>query len=210
MGTKITVKLTLLSLGLLFLMTSCPDSCLDISYNFEVTSYFTPEIDSISLGDTLYLISEFPTDLEDVLTSSLIDYSNAKTIGGILGVSELIPNDSKTPTGAVSQFKYIAINGKIFNDKTVPSPEVFQQLSYEETSSTYRLKIGLIPTKKGVYFLTNGDALSRGRKESNCESASFSMQVSNQDQNLYLLEDFLGLPADENNQRLGYCFRVVD
>lgn len=196
--------------GVILLINSgCPKPCIETNYSFNAKVHIVPDSDSVNVGDSIYIMSSFPTELTDQNTSLKIDYSGATSIGITLAVSQLIP-DSSLATDAVANFEYFSKSGKIYNDRNIPSPNGVQQLTYEETNGSYELKIGLIPKKRGVYVLGIGNGLSVGRKNNRrCEKASFYTNLENTTQHFYLLYNW-----DPNAQFYGdgrnrvYYFKV--
>ena len=176
---------------------------------FPASARFMPEQEELHLGDTLYLESVIPASLPDQ-NGQLVDYSNAKALGGTLYISELAPGDT-IPSAAVSAFNYFAMEGEIYKPTDALFPENFRQTRYAEVNGFYRLAVRLIPKRAGSFCLGLGWVYSRGKKnEGGCESASFEMIVANSDQNLHLLENFQGYPVTETNQQNTYCFRVEE
>lgn len=154
-----TAKMKTLSTNLLLVlvaltMTGCPNPiCLNPNpvYSFAVTAHFTPEQDSLQVGDTLYLVSEFPSTMVPVGGQDDVVYTNSTGIGNTLGVLELAAN--KSTLDAVSSFDYFNVSGEIYNSKKIPTPERVQQLRYKEVGGKYQLKVGLIPEKEGMFSL---------------------------------------------------------
>ncbi|WP_419803464.1 hypothetical protein [Mucilaginibacter sp.] len=170
---------------IVILNSGCPkSSCIKTNYSFAVNSQISPDLDSIRLGDTLYLTSSFPKKLVDDYTKTVVDYSNSMGIGSTLGLVKLV-NGSYPGKDAVNSFKYSNVTGSVYNDKSIPSPDKIQQLKYDEVNDNYKLKIGIIPMEKGVYYLGVGNGLSNGRNKSNsCEKASFNITMINTSQHL--------------------------
>jgi hypothetical protein len=177
------MKSTLAILILLSIMVinfGCPKPCIEANHSFSVNSQIAPDNDSIHVGDTIYLESTFPTQLTEQSTGQLTDYSNSTGIGSTLAVSSL-PIGDTVAKDAVFDFDYISINGRIYNDRSIPRPDGVQQIIYAEINGNYILKVGLI--------LGIGNGLSNGRKKSrNCEKASFDITLSGTNQHFYLIE----------------------
>lgn len=189
--------------------SGCPKPCIEANLSFNVHSQIVPDKDSIQIGDTLYLESTFPTNIIDQRSGQLMDYSNSKGIGSTLTVIKLAPSDT-TGKDAVFDFSYISIQGKIYNDRTIPRPDGVQQLTYGEINGKYVLKIGLVPYKKGNYVLVIGNGLSNGRrKEKSCEKASFNISFEATDQHYYLIENWVpGIKLDDYGKVRVYYFIV--
>jgi hypothetical protein len=200
----------LLIIAACLILTRCPTPmCLNPNptYSFEVTAEFTPEKDSIRVGDTLYLVSEFPSIMIPVGGDQPVDYSNSTGIGNTLGINKLEPN--RVISDAVYNFDYISIDGEIYNSRDIPSPDRVQQLRYVEKSGMYRLKVGLIPKAKGIYSLGIGfSGLSNGRKSGDkCTKASFPTSVTNEDPHLHYLSTHTDTPLEELPP-IHYLFKV--
>ena len=179
------------------------------NYSFNVTSLITPDLDSMHVGDTIYLVSIFSTKLIDQSSGQMIDYSNSTVIGSTLAVSSL-PIGDTIAKDAVFDFDYVSVNGRIYNDRSIPRPDGIQQLNYAELNGNYVLKVGLIPKKQGDYVLGIGNGLSNGiNKNKNCEKASFNISVTNTNQHFYLLTKWNpDIIINEFGKNHGYVFKV--
>lgn len=171
-------------LAVVMINSGCPKPCIEANYSFSVNSQIAPDLDSVNVGDTIFLISSFPTKLIDQTTGQMIEYGNSTGVGSNLGIVKLI-NGNSMPLDAVKDFNFISVTGTIYNDLNVPNPNKFQQLKYQEVNNFYTLKIGISPKQKGTYSLGIGNGLSNGRlKNRNCEKASFSITLFNTNQHL--------------------------
>lgn len=206
-----TSLLNLIAFTLCLMLTGCPDPICnnpDPSYAFAVTAYFTPEQDSLKIGDTLYLVSEFPTTMVPVGGQKPVDYSNSKGIENSLGMVELT-SSGIIATDAVPHFGYINKNKQIYNSKEIPNPNRFQQLQYEEKNGKYQLKVGFVPKKKGLYLFGIGSGLSNGKTEGDkCTKASFPTTIANTNQNLHHYEKWKGEPMEPGATVLSYLVKV--
>lgn len=191
------------------ILSGCPKPCIEANYSFAVNSQIIPDLDSIKVGDTIFLFSSFPTSLKDQRTGQTVDYSNSTGIGNTLSVSEL-PQGDTIAKDAVIDFDYISINGRIYNDRNIPSPDRVQQITYQESNGNYTLKVGLIAKHIGKYILGLGDGLSNGRKKSHsCEKASFGVSISDTNQHFYLIKNWKpDIIINDFGKRHGYAFKV--
>jgi hypothetical protein len=191
-------------------LTGCPTPiCLNPNptYSFEVTAHFTPENDSIRVGDTLYLVSEFPSTMIPVGGTQPVDYSKSTGISNSLGIRRLEPN--RVLSDAVFDFDFISIDGEIKNVRNIPRPDGFQQITYAEESGKYKLKVGIIPQNTGVYSLGIGfSGISNGRKSGDkCTKASFPTTVTNLDPHLHYISTHTDTPVEELPP-IHYLFKV--
>lgn len=191
-------------------LVGCPgSSCIEAQYNFRVKALFSPERDSIYIGDTLMLTVSFPTKLLDTRSGQQVEYNNAKNIGSTLIISELV-SGNPIPRDAVADFTYSATQGRIYNDTSVPTSGRVQQLTYQEYNGKYELTAIIIPQKAGIYFLAIGDGLSLGRAgNKNCEKATIETSLNNSNQHLYYYESFSGSPIRTYDKQHMYCVKVL-
>lgn len=194
---------------IILINNGCPKSCIEANYTFSVNSQISPDRDSIKVGDTIYITSSFPVKLTDQNSGAEINYAEAKKIGSTLGVGRLVTGNA-VPIDAVFDFNYIAIKGNVYNERSIPSPDGVQQLTYQESNSSYELKVGLIAKAKGVYVLGIGNGLSVGRKNSkNCEKAAFNISISNTSQHVYYYQIWRpGYTLTSSDLKRLYCFKV--
>lgn len=191
------------------LNTGCPKPCVEANYSFAGSLQLTPDVDSIRIGDTLFISTSFSNSLTDQSTGSLINYSNANDIECTLSVAQLISGDS-IPKGAVAQFKYSSQLGSIYNSVNIPSPDLVQQIKYQQVGNNYQLRVGLIALNKGIYALGIGNGLSNTRNNTSaCEKANFNFSISGTNQHAYYFQkwrpDFV-LSTDGLSKL--YCFKV--
>ncbi len=187
----------------------CPKPCIEANYSFDVNLQIIPNLDSIKVGDTLYVVSTFPTNLTDQKSGTEINYNNASDIESTLSIAQLVTGDD-IPKGSVYNFNYSSQIGMIYNSTSIPSPETVQQLKYQELGSSYQLKVGLIPQRKGIFALGIGNGLSNGRSKSkNCEKAGFNFTIASTSQHIYYYQNWRpgnNLSAADISKL--YCFKV--
>lgn len=198
------------ALTLLLVLTGCPFPCIEANYSFNVTADVYPTEDSVQIGDTIYITSVFPKQLTDQVTNQIVDYSNAKRIGSTLGLVRLEKTNQRV-NDAVKDFNYVVISGNVYSDKSIALFERVQQTSYAEKVDNYKLRIGIVPQRTGVYNMGIGNPVSSGRSTSNsCEKAEFQMQISNSNKHFEYFEEYTGNPVPDLSLGNNYCFKVVD
>ncbi len=100
---------------IILINTGCPTPCVEANFSFAVNSQFTPDFDSIKVGDTIYLTSTFSTTLTDLHSNTLVDYNNSTGIGSDIYISRFDSINNITSDAvlisAISQIKdaYIMI-----------------------------------------------------------------------------------------------------
>lgn len=211
--TKWLIKATLVGVVLIALLTGCPGVCPDAVHSFAITSSFTPQKDSIKVGDTLYLSSAFPAQLKDVRSGQQVDYKGASNIGSDIFFDELpidklpLENPANSLIYAVDGFSFVAIKGRVYTDATA-GPKRVKQLTYQQLGANYELLIGIIPNRKGVFCLTLGNGFSGSRPNQGCDKAAFDIRVTNTNQHLYFLEKYFSTSVEPYRIQKGYCFKV--
>jgi hypothetical protein len=192
-------------------LEGCNPICtnLDPVYNFSITASIVPSKDSINVGDTVYLISSFPSTLQDQY-GKLINYADAKNINSSMGFNDLSAIGNKD-SSTIKNFFYENFEGQIFNSTSVPLPWHGNQLFYEEVNDEYRLEIAFIPKASGTYCLLISDAYCAGLNHNKaCKQASFAIALTNTDQHLYYYENLFGVGVlSKHDYGRTYCFKVV-
>ena len=196
-------------IAIILINSGCPKPCIEASYSFAVNMQISPDLDSVHVGDTIFLLSYFPTQLTDQTSQQVIDYKNSSIIGSNLNILKLLPNDTISKD-AVTDFDYVSVIGQIYNDKSIPDPGGVQQIKFEELGNQYSLKVGIVPKAKGNYIFSIADGVGYGSKKNNsCEKASFNFSITNTNQHFYLINEWIpGNKLDNNGKRHVYYFKV--
>ena len=211
MGTNILRIVLLITTVQFLLSVRCNKNstrpCMYSSYSFVITSEWSPQQEVYAVGDTLNLSSTFPKKLTDQInTSIVVDYSNSVGIGGAATFFELdtITHDV---IGATSKFDYYSIIGTIGNDVSIPTKS--KSLYFAELSTTYSLKIKLVPKQKGLFAFYISNLTSNGLRGKNCTNAGFVNTLTNTNKNLNLFQYAMQRPpASQYEIDRIYCFRV--
>ena len=149
----------------------------------------------------------FSKTLEDQLNrSTLINYQNAVSIGGVIAFAYL-DTVTRQPLPAKDCFSFNSISGN-FQESPI-NTDLSINFRYKETPLTYEFIGGIICKKKGIYSFKVSDLLSPGLKGNNCTKATFSMFVSNTEKHLYLHQYALNIDSNSQSlQQAVYDFRV--
>ncbi len=204
-------KAILLGAALILLLSGCPSVCPDTVYNFAITASILPNTDSVRVGDTLLLRSSFSTQLRDLQTNKLVDYSNATAISSNLFVDEILPNagaDSSALRYAVASFTFIRKQGQVYTDPSA-GPQRVKQLTYQQNGSNYELAASVIPLKKGLFLLSVTDGFSSSRNGSrDCNRAAFQITLLSNKQKLPYVETAFNRPLNRNDSLHFYVVKV--
>ncbi len=182
-------------------LIGCHKPCNEPDYHFSVTESFSPEKDSIKVGDTFFLMCIIHKMQMDISTKMVIDFSNLVSFGDHLVISDI--SKFNIQRDAADSFSYFNIEGKIYSDQYGA-----KQLSFTENDSTYRLKVGLVALKAGSYIFTVPDAPNVTRKgHVKCGLGNFQIFNSNVNKHLYLFENMWG-PLSNYDSSHSYCIKV--
>ena len=191
----------ILIIALVHFFAGCYKPCNEPDYHFSVTESFSPEKDSINVGDTFFLMCIIPKMQMDISTKMVIDFSNLGNLGDNLVISDI--SKFNMQRDAADSFSYINIEGKIYSDQ-----HGAKQLNFKETDSTYRLKVGLVALKKGLYIFEVPDALGVYRNgHVKCGRGNFEILNSNVNKHLYLFENMWGQLSKYDSSH-SYCIKV--
>ena len=156
MGTKKTVLYLLVVLiTTTNLKCECNKvvGCAENVYSFEIGVKAYPDIDSISVGDTIWVEIDNSVMLSDINSNKLIDYSNADNLGTSISFAKLIsPDNVITETANLFTYKIVTGSEVLSLDSTK-----FREYIFAEINNRYMFKLGIIPTTKGVFklFISN-------------------------------------------------------
>lgn len=183
----------------------CHKPCNEPDYTFIGNDYFSPEKDSLHIGDTLWLISSINKELMDTNTKKVIDYSSAANLASAVIISDI--KKFKDKRGAIDSFDYINVIGNIFSDVNTDTSNV-KQLTYNKATSSFELKIGFIARKAGSYIFTIPDnpyLYRRGKPK--CGTAKIVMLNQNIDKHLNIFENMWGTLSSYDVAH-SYCIGV--
>lgn len=202
----VSYKYLLLILLFFAFSFSCHKPCNESDHRFSINYNFADEKDSINVGDTLWLMSETSTRINDLNTQQEVDFSNAENMGSALSIADITKFHS-AQRGAVDSFNFTAINGNIYTNQSL-NPNGTKQITFSESDNKYQLKIGIIALKRGIYIFSISDIPAVFRKDKGkCGMASFEILNNNADKHLYLFQNLWG-PLSTYDATHSYCFKV--
>ncbi len=212
MVIKLFRVLLLITITVLFFSAKCnkdkaiPCPNLQTGYSFQVSSLLIPESEVYSVGDTIYLISMFPKNLNDQInTSMIINYSNSTDIKGLIGLV-FLDSISQQYVPATDSFKFVDIEGH-FNESKINQNRT-KSTTYVELSDKYNFVGGIVCMKKGIYEINVDNLYSAGLRGTKCTRAVFNMEVTNRNKNISLFQFAIGQMPTIERQKIMYCFRV--
>lgn len=211
MGTNFLKTGLLIILTPFLLSSGCHKNaatpCANDGYSFAATAVFTPEKELYSVGDTIFLNSEFSKTLTDLINPSMtVNYSNSTAIVGDIRIYYL-DTITRQPIPAKDSFLFVPIIGT-FTERT-NNPSAGINFKFIETPQSYQFKGGIVCQKKGIYGFGVSNLKSTGLVGKDCTNADFDMSVSNSNKHLHFHQYALGAdPNDPGLQKTGYDFRV--
>lgn len=185
----------------------CHKPCQKNNYRFNGLGMFTPEKDSLQIGDTIWYNSSVPNQLRDNSLNQLIDYSRATNFRSQINFN--IVSFANPLAGAIDSFVFVQSKGSIATNPLLPYAA--KTVTYNEQNGNYELSFGFIAQKKGIYVVTVID-IENSKKD--CSDAYINLTVSNANVHIYYLNViyFPGSPWGNSIpliiQTHSYCFKV--
>ncbi|MEO6638535.1 MAG: hypothetical protein ABIN25_09670 [Ginsengibacter sp.] len=175
--------------------------CADTVYNFEIGVKAYPDIDSITVGDTIWMEVNTSDVLKDVSTNKIIDYSKTENLGSVVSFQQLY-NDSFN-VKALKKFKQMLVKGQ--EAVSTMDPDLFKEYLFDDINGLYQFKLGIVPLDTGVFRILFSNAANVYRKSDRCAKASFTINFEKTNQHYYLYPEFQGSPNDKSGI---YYFKV--
>lgn len=170
-------------------------------HSFEVKN-------SIFVGDTIWFNSSMDCEqMFNQITSSFEQFCG-HTFSFTLGLTHFEGNTSEGNFGpALDRFEFITIQGKIYNDRNIPSPDHFNQVQFEQINNFYKLQFGLVCQEKGNYIFSLRPGGASNAKH--CDRASLDNIITNEErgQDMYIAFRHPQEVTDHDLRNI-YCFEV--
>ena len=199
----------ILVLGLLYLTMvygNCSKNTLCLGtnngYSFGMDSRLFPNLDSISISDTLWLEIRSSVIMRDYQSGQMINYSNAANLGTVVALIELLGNSNFR--GAFNDF-----NLQLKNGVSVPNsidPTRLKEYLFEEVNNEYILLLGVIPQKTGIFRIGFENAANVYRRNEGCIKSGFSFAIKNT--NCHAYYNNLNFNITNTDSTRLYCFKV--
>ena len=183
----------------------CFKNCKEVQYQFSMEESFSPESDSIQIGDTLWLNSFHSTNFTDLMTHAQVNFDNSN-IGTNIRILKF-PDSTQEVIGSVYDFKIITKTGNEAGNDNIPTEN--KGYYFEEINGNYLLSIGFVPTVKGIYSISVGNSLGIVQRKGGCEKASMEIINANLNNHLYYYQNFRpGYEISSYEKTHMYCFKV--
>ena len=197
MGIRSNTIILLVAISTIY--ATCKKNCLTATYAFKIGVKAIPNLDSINIGDTIWLDINEPTTLQSLESGALINFSNATNLGSNIGFQEVL--SATQFRNAANDFSFKLISG---TETLNTNPQLFRAYLFAEQNNRYVFKLGVVPLTVGVYRLVLGNAANVVRNNSNCERASFQIDFQQTDQHFYFFPGGAGTPPGGG----AYYFKV--
>lgn len=155
---------------------SCGKTCREASYSFAMSEIFYPEMDSIAVGDTIWVTSSHSTIFKDSITGTNVDYSGS-SIGLTLRLLNL--TNATQLIGGFPNFATVIINGSAVGGDNLPAEN--KAVYYQQSNNFNLLKVLFVAKEKGLFGISLGNSGAIRRKGHDCESATIEVANSNND-----------------------------
>ncbi len=191
----------LLMLAFLAQQSSCNKNCVETKYSFNLPIKAYPNLDSINIGDTLWLEINEPTTLLS-LNGNMVNYSGVANLGSVISYQKM-DTVNKTFIQSTEKFNYIPAEGKVLN-----RTNLYIEYNFAETNNKFLFKLGIIPKEKGIYRLAVGSSNNTYRENDKCTKANFIInfkETISHDYYMKLINPDVQINVPVTN---GYFFKV--
>lgn len=195
--------------GMAATLMGCPVECLSPQYRFGATVHISPEAEVLAVGDTVWIDSTTPTTMRDLQTGKDVAFANADNFGTAIRIAELRAS-SDTLLDAVNRFRYFALMGRAFTDPKL-HPNRSLGCYYAQVGSEYRLRLGLVCQRAGIYGLFISSAVNVTQQgKTVCDGANIGLSFDNADKHLSYLQNlyYKSQPMEPGAIPSSYCFVV--
>jgi hypothetical protein len=176
--------------------------CTGSVYGFEAKAKIINHSDSINIGDTIWLEIVSPVSQIDANTGQIINYSKAANLGTAIGFGELV--SPTMPVYAANDFKYVLQKGQKLDN---PNVNVVREYLFSENQLNYEFRLGIIPTRKGIFSIGLSNAANVYRANDKCTKAGYRIYFTETNQHLYFIKQVFGTEPDPPPNGT-YCFKV--
>ncbi|MBS1573940.1 MAG: hypothetical protein JST09_01450 [Bacteroidetes bacterium] len=197
-----------LFLSSLILSSGCKNGvCISPTQHYLKGGYvnYTSIVDSIRVGDTIFVNSIIPKFLKGLYDQSLndsIDFSDATNMITDFHVIVLLGLNSYS--GAIDSFEFLPVEGNLKANNLAPDKAT--TIAYDEKNGVYYCSFGMIAKRKGIYSVNLID-IYQARKQ--CSVASIKIGRNNVEGNLHYLKDiYYGGATINSIDSSSYCFKV--
>jgi hypothetical protein len=210
----IKLKYTFLAILSVVLFNACIKSaeCVQqAGYAFKTPVFFTPLLDEMNVGDTLWISFSHPTTLKDEATGQMIDYSNAENLGTTLQTRRY-ENGENLGIPNANDVLFIDKIGNTYKEEVHTSwNDHLRHIKIVEQNGNYEFLIGVVPQKKRMqlFYIANGISVTRKNEQRECFGASFNMRVGNLDNHLYYYTQIKPNYAPNNLERYNCYYTQV-
>ena len=190
-----------------FYFYSCGKTCVEATYNFNMTERFYPEQDSIKIGDTVWTVSSHSTTFNDTVSGNSVDYN-----GSTLGLNIRLLNYTASSNvdsgnlGAFHSFTTVVTNGSEVGNDNIPDEN--KGVNFQQMNNQYFLKVAFVPKEKGIFGISLSDAVAM-RRHNGCELAYVTITNDNTNKHLYYYQNIRPDYEISSYEKTHlYCFKV--
>ena len=164
-------------------------SCTESRYSFEINVKAIPNLDSIRINDTIWVIIDESTNLLDKTTNSFVNYTNAANLGSVIAFQKTVFSPVLNFVPAADKFNFKLVEG---TETSNIDPSSLREYLFLEKDFNYKFKLGIVPKDTGVFRFFFSNAANVYRKNDNCTKAFFEINFKETNQHRYLIPGFGG------------------
>lgn len=159
------------------------------------------------IGDTIWIRSELDcTTLQNNFTNTTDNYCDA-TFSFPLGCIQILDIKEKSFEGGIPKFEFISREGRVYNDRSIPSPDINNQAEYNKNNNLYQLEFGMVCNTIGMFYI--GIKPGGGITKDHCDRAGLDNIILNEDRGQEIYIAFRHpQEVTESDLRNIFCFEV--
>jgi hypothetical protein len=207
MAGKVLIRIPCVIL-VAIMVSACPWKECTSADRAYLAEHLISHPETINVGDTIWVTSQMDCEmLENLITNTLDHYCESK-FSFPMNVVQFEPDSSNKPgRGAVHDFDFINIHGRVYNARDIPAPDFVNQVEFNLVSKQYKLHFGMVCKIPGIYFI----ALSPGGAfgKDHCDRAGLDNIILNPErgQEMYIQYRHPH-EVTERDLRNRFCFEV--
>lgn len=170
------------------------------SFLFSASGEFVPATADVRAGDTVRYVASLPKTLFDSISRQPVDASNAR-ISGWLALYRVDTVQKQFRSDSLF-LRFVALTGSVSTQGGNRT-----EYTYLEEPQQYRVEVGVVPDRPGIYALQLDDLQARGFQGRQCDLGTFWWHAAPPPASIALFQQVFG-PQYATRPEFVYCFRV--
>lgn len=180
-------------LSLVNCRSSCIGEMVNNAYSFKLGVKITPDKDTISVGDTIWLNVNTSNSFKNLISGDTVKFSGAQNLGTSISFDKL-DSVNLFSINAANKFTYLLFKGL---ETRNADESLFREFLFVEVNNKYVFQLGIIAKEKGTFRIGLSNASNVYRASDKCSKAGFTINIVDSDRNYYLYPSYKGGPIPE-------------